>query len=117
MPDEHDSTNRIILYDRHDEEFAHSDYYLARKIDNSNSTCGCGVYHTSGLASPLDEKNTNVFARSFGIEFEISRDGDTHLAVRPISSYEYTMMFNLTIKISLRLAELDYFHLLDAGIP
>ena len=58
-----------------------------------------------------------MFARSFGIEFEISRDGDTQRAVRPISSYEHIMVFNLTEKISLKLAELGFFHLLDAGIP
>ena len=77
MLDDHDSTLRIILFDRKYEKFAHCDYYLARKSDNSNITCGCGVYHTSGLAPPLDGENTNMFARSFGIEFEIYRDGDT----------------------------------------
>ena len=58
-----------------------------------------------------------MFARSFGIELEISRDGDTQRAVQPISSYEHTMMFNLIEEISLKLAELDFFHLLEAEFP
>ena len=58
-----------------------------------------------------------MFARSFGIEFEIPRDGNTQRSVHHISSYEHTMMLNLTENISLKLAELDFFHLLDAGIP
>ena len=62
---EHDITLRIIPSDRQDEEFAHCDYYLARKSDNSNITCGFCVFHTSGLAPPLYEE---VVARLFGIE-------------------------------------------------
>ena len=58
-----------------------------------------------------------MVARSFGIEFDISIDGDTKRAVRPISSYEHTMMFNLTENISLKIAKLDFFHLMGAGIP
>ena len=58
-----------------------------------------------------------MFARSFGIEFEIPRDGNTQRSVHHISSYEHTMMFGLTENISLKLAEFDLFHLLDAGIP
>ena len=61
--DEHNSTLRSIPSDRQDEEFSHCDYYLARKSDNSNIACGCGVYHTSGLAPPLDEENIIVFVR------------------------------------------------------
>ena len=58
-----------------------------------------------------------MFARSFVIEFEISRYGDTQRAVWLSSSYEHTTMFNLTENISLKLAELDFLHLLDAWIP
>ena len=115
--DEHDSTLRIIPSDRQDEEFSHYDYCLANKSDKSNITRGCRVYHTSGLAPPLDEENTNVLVHSFGIEFEISRDGDTQQAVWPISSYKHTTMFNLTKNISLNLTELDFFHLPDTSIP
>ena len=115
--DEHYSTLRIIPSDRKVEEFAHCNYYLARKSDNSNITCGCGVYHTSCLAPPLDEENTNMFARSFVIESEISIDGNNQRSVRPISSYEHNIMFNLTEKSSLKLEKLHFFHLLDAGIP
>ena len=101
--DEHYSSLRIIPSDRQDDEFSQCDYYLARKSDKSNITCGCGVYHMSGIAPPPDEANTDVFTRSFGIEFEIYRYGDTQQSVWPISSYEHTMMFNLTENISLKL--------------
>ena len=38
--DEHDIILRIIPSDRQYEEFSHCDYYLAKKIDNSNIKCG-----------------------------------------------------------------------------
>ena len=86
--------------------------------------CGTGVYHTNNLAPPLSENNDNIFHRGFGIEFDLRLNEDmhvisnksTHRTIRPISPFEYSQMFYLVDKLGIKLAESEFFHLLQDGI-
>ena len=87
--------------------------------------CVTGVYHTDGLAPPLAEKNDNVFRKGFGIEFDLRLSEDmhviqnegTHRETCPISPYEYAQVFHLVDNLGIKLAESEFFHLLQDGIP
>ena len=87
--------------------------------------CGTGVYHTDGLAPPLEEMNNDVFCQSYGVEFDFNLNerkqadssADKHRAIRPISPFEYSQMFHLIDKLGLKLAESEFLHLLENGIP
>ena len=73
----------------------------------------------------MTEMNNNIFRQSFGIKFDLNlhnnrqaaSSDDKHRAIRPISPFEYAQIFHLNDKLSLKLAESEFFHLLDAGIP
>ena len=87
-------------------------YHLAEKNDNLNIMCGTGVYHTDGMAPLLEEKNNNVFHRSFGIDFDLRLSEDehaipnegTHCAIRPISPFEYYQMVHLVDGLGIKVA-------------
>ena len=78
--------------------------------------CGTSVYNTDDIAPPMTEMNNNIFRQSSDNRQASSSD-DKHWAIRPMSPFEYAQMFYLNDKLSLKLAESKFFHLLEAGIP
>ena len=92
---------------------AKKNYLLHRPGDNTNISCGAGVYDTAGICPPFCSPNTNIFGSLFGVEYD---DGpDTF--IRPIASYEVAKTFRLHDDVTYALAHPANFLLLDCGIP
>ena len=88
-------------------------YQIHRRHDNQLISAGAGVYDTAGLCPPFCATNSNLFASTFGIEF----DDESTTLVRPISSYEVTKCYRLHDDLTYVLAHPANFLLLDCAIP
>ena len=88
-------------------------YQLHRSNDNVGISAGACVYDTAALCPPFCATNSNMFASTFGIEYN---DGPTTF-VRPVASYEVAKCYRLHDDLTYVLAHPANFLLLDCGIP
>ena len=88
-------------------------YNLHRPGDDRSVTAGAGVYSDTGLCPPFVASNTNAFASTFGMEFDL--EGVLH--VRPVSGYEVACCFRLNSDLTHSLAHPENVCLLDCGVP
>ena len=88
-------------------------YHLHRACDDKGVSAGSGVYCLSGLCPPFCASNNNVFASTFGIEFDVDEDK----FVRPVSAYEVTSCFKPDKYVTYFLSHPESICLIDCGIP
>ena len=111
---------QLVAKDPTQEESQHSRclYNLVDRNDNSGFYAGCGVYDTNFLSPPLNHENDKIFGRLFGVEFEAEYDDNWKCKlVRQIAPFEFASQFGFDKDLTLRLAEPQYLHLLDGGLP
>ena len=111
---------QMVAKDAVQEEAQHSRclYNLVDRADNSGFYSGCGVFDTNFPSLPLNCKNDKIFGRLFGIEFEAAYDDHWKCTlVRQILHYKFVSQFGFDKDLTLRLAEPEYLHLLDGGLP
>ena len=78
------------------QERARCKYYLCKKTNCSNIYLGCRVYNSMCIGPLLSAQNINVFGRSFGVEFPITRGDTTKTAFQQVSSFEHASVFSYT---------------------
>ena len=87
-------------------------YKIHRSDKNIGISSGDGVYELSIHCPPFCASNSNVFASTFGVEYEV--DGVT--LVRPISAYEIACCFRLDNELTYAIYHSSDFFLLDCGV-
>ena len=88
-------------------------YKIHRSGENLGVYNGAGVYEISGLCPPFCASNSNMFASTFGVEYE----ADGVALIRPISDYEISCWFHINRDLTYSIAHPEMFYLLDCGIP
>ena len=82
-------------------------------LDNKELTAGSGVYDTDCICPPSAPDNTNLFANTFGIEFD---DGSDSL-VWPVSAFGFVSAFGLDREIIYSLYHPANFSHIDSNNP
>eukprot|EP00984_Skeletonema_dohrnii_P006306 scaffold2258_cov84-Skeletonema_dohrnii-CCMP3373.AAC.7 len=89
-------------------------YDLHRPSDTKDISAGAGVYSLDNLCPPLEQRNSNLFNKSFGVEITTQAQS----MVRKISNFEVASCFGIPQGPCLEaLAHESNFHCLDGGIP
>ena len=88
-------------------------YKIHRSDKNIGISSGDGVYELSIHCPPFCASNSNVFASTFGVEYEA--DGVT--IVRPISVYGIACCFRIDSDLTYAIYHPGNVCLLDCGVP
>ena len=88
-------------------------YNIHHSGNNLGFSAAAGVYDIFGICPPFCASNSNVFASTFGVDYEA--DGVT--LVRTISAYEITCCFRIDSDLSYAISHPENVCFLDCSVP
>jgi hypothetical protein len=75
---------------------------------NAPRYLACSVYESMKSAPSLSKCNYNIFGRSFDIEFVLTKDNTSVIAIGQVLLFEHALIFSYNDRITRKLAQEKY---------